>query len=55
MTDFPVPDLDLPETDEDALRDDADRFDRPYDDVFNPDGSLIRPMSVLNDPSDLDE
>lgn len=37
------------ETDEDRLEDVTDRFDRPYDDVFLPDGSLIRPMSVLED------
>lgn len=52
MTDFQVPEIDLPETEEDRLRDEADRFGRPYDDVFNPDGSLIKPLSVLDDPTD---
>lgn len=36
-------------TDEDRLETGEERFDRPYDDVFLPDGSLIEPMSVLDD------
>jgi hypothetical protein len=48
MSDVPAPDF--PETDEDFLRDVGDRLRRPYDDVFLPDGSLLEPMSVLDDP-----
>ena len=36
-------------TDEDNLRDIGDRLSRPYDDVFLPDGSLLKPVSVLDD------
>jgi hypothetical protein len=27
------------------------RFTRPYDDVFDPDGNLLAPVSMLDDPS----
>ena len=51
MSDFQA--IDLPETDEDFLREVDDRFRLPYDDVFFPDGSLVEPMSVLDDATDL--
>ncbi len=41
--------VELVETDEDVLRDVGDRLEREYDDVFLPDGSLLEPMSVLED------
>jgi hypothetical protein len=44
MSDVSIPEI--PETDEDVLRDVGDRFLLPYDDVFLPDGSLLEPMDV---------
>lgn len=41
------------ETDEDRLREVDDRLLMIYDDVFLPDGSLLEPLSILDDPADL--
>lgn len=41
---------DQPATDEERLDGAKERFSRRYDDVFLPDGSLLTPMSVLDDP-----
>lgn len=30
---------------------DEPRFSRTYDDVFDPDGNLLPPVSMLDDPS----
>lgn len=38
----------LPETDYDRSETEDERFDLPYDEVFLEDGSLIRPMSILD-------
>lgn len=38
------------ETDYDRQEDSDSRFTRLYDDVFDPDGNLIEPTSVLDDP-----
>ena len=37
------------EPDLERLRDTGDRFTRPYDEVFMPDGSLLPPMSIFDD------
>jgi hypothetical protein len=47
MSDVPAPEI--PETEEDLLRETGDRLGSPYDDVFLPDGTLLEPMSVLDD------
>lgn len=51
MTDFRGNESDLPETEEEIMSEGDRRFDLPYDDVFNPDGSLLEPLSVLDDPT----
>jgi len=45
--------VELELTEEDILRDVDDRLEGEYDDVFLPDGSLLEPMSILDDPPDL--
>lgn len=42
---------DAPPTDEERLEGRRERFTRRHDDVFLPDGSLVEPMSVLDDPT----
>lgn len=41
--------VELELTDEDILRDVDDRLEKEYDDVFLPDGSLLQPVSILDD------
>ena len=41
----------MAETEYDKLEDVGDRFTKNYDDVFLPDGELVGPVSVLDDPS----
>lgn len=48
MDDDEIMDEQLVETDYDRSGD--DRYRRDYDEVFLPDGSLLQPMSVLDDP-----
>lgn len=38
------------ESDFDREADSEDRFPLRYDDVYDPDGNLLEPMSVLDDP-----
>ncbi len=50
MSDVPNEELLLEETDEDIWGDRDDRLPKLYDDVFLPDGSLLEPLSILDDP-----
>jgi hypothetical protein len=50
MTDFIDDFFDEEESDYNETEN-VDRFKRDYDDVFMPDGSLLVPMSVLDDES----
>lgn len=48
----PVTPDELPDTEYDKSDEIDDLFDRKYDEVFLPDGSRLRPTSILDDPSD---
>lgn len=54
MSDVPNPEPKIRQTDAVRLDDYSDRFQQDYDDVFDRDGSLLQPLSVLDDPTDLD-
>lgn len=54
MSDIGADEPTIRETDQIRLEDYTDRFRQDYDDVFDRDGALLKPLSVLDDPTDLD-
>ena len=55
MSDVPNTEPEIRQTDAVRLDDYSDRFRQDYDDVFDRNGSLLQPLSVLDDPTDLDD